>query len=155
VTTFRFRPRFRALAWVCIGGGGALAAASLAVAHDARWLAFGIGVAGVVLGALYLMSPAWRYRALVDDDGLEVVDAHGDRRFRIAWSEVERVIASPSTSTCVVSGGSTERTLIVPGPGAIAPYDIERKTELYRAIMDRVPAQVVEEVDLIEQVEKR
>lgn len=151
--TFRFRPRFRVLAWSCIAGGAALAAASFALSGDARWLALALGAGGAVLGALYLASPAWRYRAQVDDDGLEVVDGRGDRRFRIAWSEVERVIASPSTHTCVVSGGTAERTLIVPGPGAPAPYDIADKRALYDEILARAPREVVEQVELIERAE--
>lgn len=152
--TFRFRPRFRGLAWVSVGGGAALALAGAWMSGDARWLAFGLGGGGALLGGLYLLSPAWRYRALVGDDGLEVLDGHGDRRFRIAWDEVERVVASPSTQTCVVSGGSADRTLIVPGPGAPAPYDIADKRALYDEIMARVPREVVEEVDLIENADR-
>jgi len=154
VTTFRFRPRFRALAWACTVGGAALALVAAWTSGDARWLMLGIGCSGTVLGGLYLLSPAWRYQAIVDDDGLEVLDGHGDQRFRLGWHEVERVIASPSTHTCVVSGGTAERTLIVPGPGAPAPYDIDDKHALFDEIMARVPPDVVQEVDLVENAER-
>jgi hypothetical protein len=74
----------------------------------------------------------------------------GDRRFRLRWDEVKGVIASPSTQTCFVDGGTAERSLLVPGDGAPAPYAIEDATALYRAIVARVPPERVREVDLLE-----
>ena len=149
---FSFRPRYRGLAWLTVGlGGGALAAAA-ALAWPAY--AYGFGGAGAVLGSLYLGSPAWRYRVTLDDDALEVIDAKGDRRFRLAWGDVTRCIVSRDTKTCVVSGGSAEQTLIVPGPGALAPYDIADKRRLFDEIVARVPADKIEEVDLIERADR-
>jgi hypothetical protein len=59
---------------------------------------------------------------------------------------VVEVVASPSTTTCFVDGGSPGRSLLVPGDGAPAPYDVEHKPALYRAILARVPAARVREV---------
>src|SRR5690606_38756573 len=104
------------------------------------------GAAGVVLGLLYLLSPAWRLMVLVDDDGFEVMRGRTPR-FRLPWSEVVRVVASASTKTCFVDDGAPERSLLVPGPGASAPYDIEDKVALYEIIMERVALTRIEWVD--------
>lgn len=154
---FRFRPRYGGMARAAIGVGAALLGAAFAFGLSGASFSFAIacGVAGVALGGLYLASPAWRYLARVGDDGLEVLDHRRDRKFLLAWNDIDRVIASPSTKTLVVSGGTAERTLIVPGPGAPAPYDIERKPALYDAIMARVPGDRVVEVALLEQYEKQ
>jgi hypothetical protein len=98
---------------------------------------------GVALGAAYLASPTWRLVVVVDDDGLEVV-----RRFRIAWKDVVRVVASPSTKTCFVDGGAPEKSLLVPGVGAPAPYAIENREALYDFIVAHAPK--VEEVTTLE-----
>jgi hypothetical protein len=148
---FRFVPRFRGLAGAAIGLG--LVMMALAVAFSlggaSAYFAWGCAVAGVVLGGLYLASPAWRIEVLTDGDGIEVLSS-GDRRFRLRWDEVPRVIASPSTRTCFLDGGDPERSLVVPGPGAHAPYDIAGKERLYAIIVERVPAERIEQVDLLE-----
>jgi hypothetical protein len=139
---FRFRPRFAALAW------GAVAVGGLAAAIGAGRGATGIAIAGglcLAFGLAYLWSPAWRFVVIVDDEALEV-SRDGERRFRLPWSAVVAVRASPTTSTCFVDGGSPDHSLLVPGDGASAPYDLERKRDLYRAILARVPADRVHEV---------
>jgi hypothetical protein len=139
---FRFRPRFGGLAW------GAIVLGALAVLLGGWRGGAAVAVAGglgLAFGFAYLWSPAWRYVVIVDDDALEVT-RDGDRRFRLPWSAVIAVRASPSTSTCFVDGGSPDRSLLVPGDGAPAPYDVERKRDLYRAILAHVPADRVREV---------
>jgi len=148
---FRFRPRY--------GGIALLAIAVSAVLFATVWLAKLTGTSrtigllgtamGVILASVYLLSPAWRLLVRVDDDGLEVGNAK-TQRFRLAWAEIVRVVASPDTKTCFVDGGDPGRSLMVPGPGASAPYDIENKTALYDAILSHSPATVVETVDLLE-----
>ena len=131
--SFRFRPRYRGVAWVAIGTGGVLAATAGILAP----------LAGVALGALYLVSPTWRLVVEADDDGLEV-----KKRFRLAWKDVVRVVASPSTKTCFVDGGAPEKSLLVPGVGAPAPYRIDRREALYDFIVAHAPK--VEEVTTLE-----
>jgi hypothetical protein len=144
---FRFRPRYQAVAWLAlIVGVGVLGAAAVIHGTPVMWATGGVGA---VLGGLYLASPTWRIDVVVDDDALEVT-ARGARRFRLAWSEIAKVIASPSTKSCFVDGGGAERSLLVPGDGAPAPYDIERRGELYDAIVARVGPDRVVEVDLLE-----
>jgi hypothetical protein len=143
-TRHRFRPRFRGLAIGALGLGGALGAVSL-VALGAALLPLATGAAGVVLGAGYLMSPAWRLEVIVDDDALEVKSAKASK-FRLAWSEVKRVVASPDTHTMFVDGGTPEKSLLVPGDGAPAPYDIEDKPALFAAILAHVPEDRVTKV---------
>jgi hypothetical protein len=142
--SFRFRPRFRGLAWSAVGVGGALGAVT-ALTLGGALLPLATGALGVVLGSAYLMSPAWKLEVIVDDDALEVRSPRGVR-FRLAWGDVVKVVASPSTHTCFVDGGAPDRSLLVPGEGAPAPYDIEDKPALFGAILAHVPADKVQEV---------
>lgn len=143
---FRFRPRYRGLAWTALGGGGALGVAGGLAGVVPGLVA---GAVGAALGGLYLVSPAWRLTVIVDDDGLEVTSA-GDRRFRLAWGDVVRVVSSPATHTCFVDGGEPARSLLVPGDGAPAPYDIEDKAALCEAILARVAPERVTTVETLE-----
>jgi len=155
VQRFRIRARFRWFARGLIAIGALFAASPWLLGTGAALgLALAIGLTGVVLGGLYLASPAWRMVIAVDDSGLEVLGAGGDRRFRLPWGEVARVIASPATRTCFVDGGDPSRSLMVPGRGAAAPYDVDRRDELYAAIMARVPADRVVQVELLSAVDR-
>jgi len=137
--SFRFRPRFRGLALGSVGIGGALGAVTLATL-GAAIVPLATGALGVVLGAAYLMSPSWKLEVVIDDAGLEVRSPRASR-FTLAWGDVVKVVASEAT--CFVDGGAPERSLLVPGPGAPAPYDIEDKPALVAAILAHVdPAKV-------------
>ena len=128
--------------------GGALGAVALAVL-GAGALPLATGATGVVLGAAYLLSPTWRFEVAVDDAGLEVRSPKRTR-FRLAWGDVVRVVASPTTHTCFVDGGTPEKSLLVPGDGAPAPYDIADKPALYDAILAHVDAGKVTTVETLE-----
>jgi hypothetical protein len=147
-TRHRFRPRYRGVAWTAAAVGGSLAVVSAAAGFLALPLV--TGAIGVVMGAAYLASPTWRLAVTVDDDGLEV-GAPRRRRFRLAWADVVRVVASPSTHTCFVDGGAPERSLLVPGAGAPAPYDLEDRPALVAAILAHVPPERVTTVESMEQ----
>jgi len=134
---FAFRPRYRGLAWSSVGVGGAMTVVAAALGLAAVPLV--AGALGVVLGAAYLGSPTWRITVTVDADGL-TVGSPRRQRFRLAWTDVVRVVASPATSTCFVDGGAPERSLLVPGDGAPAPYDIADRKALVAAILAHVPA---------------
>jgi hypothetical protein len=110
-----------------------------------RWFALGSGIAGVLLGSLYLLSPTWKIEVVAGDEALEV-SSRGDRKFLLRWDQVERVIASPSTRTCFVDGGDPARSLLVPGDDAPAPYAIEDRDRLYELILARVEPDRVTEV---------
>jgi hypothetical protein len=86
---------------------------------------------------------------VVDDEGLEVRGKH-DRKFFVAWRDINQIVASPSTHTCYVDGGGGDRSLIVPGDGAPAPYDIENKRALYETIIAHVDRSKVREVETLE-----
>lgn len=145
---FRFKPRFRGLALGAVGLGGTLGAVSIA-ALGAALVPLATGAAGVVLGAAYLLSPAWKLEVIVDDEALEVRSARASK-FRLPWTDVVRVVASRTSPTCFVDGGTPEKSLLVPGEGAPAPYDIEDKAALCAAIREHVPADRVHEVDSLE-----
>lgn len=139
---FRFRPRFRGVALVAAALGLCVVGLGLWRASAATGV---VGGVGLVAAVLYLASPVWRYVVVIDDDALAVV--RGDeRRFRLPWVAVRRLVVSPSTGTCFVDGGEPGKSLLVPGDGAPAPYDLEGKAALYAAIVARVPADRVEEV---------
>ena len=143
--TFRFVPRYRGLGISAVGLGGALLVIGGIATAVAPLLA---GVFGAGLGAMYLMSPAWKLEVAIDDAGLEV-RSPTKSRFRLAWSDVVKVVAAPN-GTCFVDGGAPERSLLVPGVGAVAPYDIRDKVKLYDAILAHVPADRIEHVESIE-----
>ena len=135
---------------VSIGVGVPIAALG-AIAVVAIPIVFG-GL-GILAGAAYLRSPAWRLEVAVDDHGLEV-RSPARSRFKLAWGDIAKVIASESTHTCFVDGGSPEKSLIVPGVGAPAPYDLTDKTVLYDAIVAHVPADKIERVERLELARK-
>jgi hypothetical protein len=146
---FRFRPRYRAMAIAAIGLGAAMLV--LGLVRGGPPLLWSTGGVGIILGTVYLLSPTWRLAVVVDDDALTLV-ATGDAqpRFRVAWNDVVKVVASPSTRTCFVDGGEPQRSLLVPGDGAPAPYDIEDRGALYDQIVARVARDRIVEVDLLE-----
>ena len=146
--SFAFRPRYRGLAWSSIGVGSSIAAVAAALGFVALPLA--TGALGIALGAAYLASPTWRIRVTIDDVGLTVASPKRER-FRLAWQDVVRVVASPETSTCFVDGGKPEHSLLVPGDGAPAPYDIADRKALVEAILAHVPADKVQTVASLDQ----
>src|SRR5687768_4542604 len=109
--TYRFRPRYRGIALSAIGIGVLLVVAPLVAGAGVRVLAIGGGAVGIVLGVLHLLSPAGKIVVHVGDDALEV-PARGARRFRLLWDDVAEVVASPSTKTCFVTGGTPDRSLL-------------------------------------------
>ena len=145
--TFAFRPRYRGVALTSIGVGGALGAIAF-ISLGAALLPLATGAIGVVLGAGYLLSPSWKLAVVIDDDALEVRSATKSR-FRLPWADVVKVVASPSTHTCFVDGGAPERSLLVPGDGAPAPYDLEDKQALFEAIVSHVTPDKVETVETL------
>lgn len=147
-TRHRLRPRYRGVAWTAtlVGGSLAVVAASLGFLT----VPLVTGAIGVAMGAAYLASPTWRLAVTVDDGGLEVGSPRR-RRFRLAWSDVVRVIAAPEAHSCFVDGGAPERSLLVPGAGAPAPYDLEDRPALVAAILAHVPPERVTIVESLEQ----
>ena len=144
---FQFRPRYRGVAWVSMGIGGSIAVVAAVLGLSTVPLAS--GVLGIALGVSYLALPTWRITVTVDDRGL-TVGSPGRQRFHLPWSDVVRVVASPSTHTCFVDGGKPEHSLLVPGVGAPAPYDITDKQALVEAILAHVPAGKVQIVESLE-----
>lgn len=145
---FKFKPRYRAVAISAVGVGGTLGVVAIA-ALGAALLPLATGAAGIALGAAYLMSPAWKLEVVVDDEALEVRSPKATK-FRVAWGDIAKVTASPTTNTCFVDGGAPERSLLVPGDGAPAPYDLEDKPALYAAILARVNPDKVRTVDTLD-----
>lgn len=133
--------------------GATLVAGGLLTTGAAAVYALAGGAAGVILGLLYLLSPAWRLVVTVDDQALHVTRGT-HLRFRLPWDEVVQVVASPDTKTCFVDGGDPARSFLVPGPGASASYDIEDRDVLYAMIVEHVPPTRIEWVDLVENARK-
>lgn len=137
----RFKPRYRGVALTSLGAGGILGIAGFA---SLGALPIAMGLVGVVLGAGYILSPSWRLEVITDDDGLEVKG-----KFRIAWGDIVKVISAPTDHTMFIDGGVPEHSLLVPGDGAPAPYDLEDKPGLCAAVLAHVPADKVETVETL------
>jgi hypothetical protein len=149
--SFAFRPRYRGIAWSAISVGGSMVAAAAALGFAMVPLVG--GALGVALGAAYLASPTWQISVTTDDSGI-TVGSERRLRFRLAWSDIVRVVASPTTRSCFVDGGAPERSLLVPGDGAPAPYDIADRGALVDAILARVPADRVKIVASLDKTEE-
>ena len=147
----RFRPRYRGVAYVTIGVGGSLAVVASIVGFVVVPLVSGL--CGIAAGAAYLASPTWRLAVIADDDGLEVASP-ARRRFRIAWTDIVKVIASPTTKSCFVDSGKPETSLLVPGVGAPAGYELEDRPALFAAILEHVPDDKVQTVETLVQFAK-
>ena len=150
--TFKFRPRYRALALVAVATGGVLDAVTIALLGAAT-LPLVTGAAGLVLGAAYLVSPTWRMSVVVDDEALEVRTPTATR-FRLPWGDVVSVVASPTTKTCYVDGGAPEKSLLVPGLGAPAPYDLQDRDALFDAILAHVDPAKVKTVESLDKAKR-
>lgn len=142
-----FRPRYKWMAWSSVGVGVPLLGIGAIAGFVAMPLVF--GVLSVGAGAYYLNSPTWRMRIVVDDTGLEVRTPKATK-LKLAWGDIVKVIASPTTHTCHVDGGGAAKSLLVPGVGAPAPYDITDKAALVDAILAHVPADKVVTVERLE-----
>jgi hypothetical protein len=143
VKTFRFKPRYRGVAWTSVGVGGALGIVSAAVGFLAVPMV--TGAVGIAAGLAYLASPTWKIAITVDEEAL-VVGSPSKPRFRLPWQDVVKVIAAPDKHTCFVDGGDPSKSLLVPGDGAPAPYDIEDKQALVEWILAHVAAEKIEQV---------
>jgi anthranilate/para-aminobenzoate synthase component II len=55
------------------------------------------------------------------------------------------VVVDAEHLTCYVDGGTPDKSLLVPGPGAPASYDIKNKADLIAEILERVPSERVQE----------
>ena len=150
MSEYRFRPRYRGVAFTSIGVGGGLAGTGIAMGLLA--LPVAAGAFGVGLGLAYLLAPSWQYRIVTDDTGIEVRDKKGTR-FRLLWSEIKRVVASPSTKTCFIDGGAPEQSILVPGVGAPAPYSISEREKLFAEVLAHVTPDRVKTVETLEQAE--
>jgi len=133
-----------------MGVGGSIAVVASILGFAVMPLA--TGALGIALGAAYLASPTWRIAVTIDDEGL-TVGSPKRQRFWLAWRGIVRVVVSPATSTCFVDGGVPERSLLVPGEGAPAPYDIADRKALVEAILAHVPADRVQTVASLDAVD--
>jgi hypothetical protein len=142
---FAFRPRYRGIALTSIGVGGTLGVVAL-TSLGAAILPVATAALGIVFGVGYLMSPSWKLEVVTDDDALEVRSPKASK-FRLLWTDVVKVVSSPTTHTCFVDGGEPARSLLVPGDGAPAPYDLTDKQALCDEILRHVNPDKVETVE--------
>lgn len=145
-TPYRFRPRFVGLAFLSLSIGVILVVTALTLAPDriSATASFLTGVAGLFLGFAYLRSPVWRLAVEPMEDELVVWNGLQER-LRLPWSEVEQVVVDEERTTLYLDGGNPERSLLVPGPGAPASYDIRKKDELIKTILARVPEERIKD----------
>ncbi len=146
---FRFRPRFRAIPWIVAGLGVVLLGFAFfgGAQGSSRTFTIVAGLIGPLIALAYLRSPAWKLVVVVDDDAISVRGGGEKIRFRLEWPEVKEIVYSSKYPTAFVDGGQSERSLLVPGPGAPAPYRIERSEQLVALIRAHVPAEKQRVVD--------
>ena len=149
---FRFKPRYRGLAFGAAGLGTALTGVSI-LALGAAMLPLATGAAGMVLGAAYLLSPTWRLEVVVGDDALEVRSKTATK-LRLPWTDVKRVVMSNTVPAMFVDGGAPAQSLLVPDDGAPAPYDIDDKPGLCAAILAHVDPAKVTKVERLDTTSK-
>ena len=149
---FRFKPRYRGLAFGAAGLGTALTGISI-LALGAAMLPLATGAAGMVLGAAYLLSPTWRLEVVVGDDALEV-KSKSATKLHLAWGDVKRVVMSTTVPAMFVDGGAPAQSLLVPDDGAPAPYDIDDKPGLCAAILAHVDPAKVTKVERLDTTSK-
>ena len=94
----------------------------------------------------YLLSPAWSIAITTDDDGVTVTKRN-QVSFQVAWSDIEVLVIDAASNTCFIDTGSPDTSILVPGPGAPAGYDVEDKAELIAELRTRVPAETIREVE--------
>ena len=140
--SFRFRPRFQAIPWIVAGVGVAMLGFGLfgGAQGSSRTFAILAGAIGPLIALAYLRSPAWKLRVVVDEQAFEVRGGE-NIRFRIEWVDVKELVYSNKYPTAFLDGGQAERSLLIPGPGAPAPYRIERAEELVAYVRSKVPAE--------------
>ncbi len=145
-TPYRFRPRFLGVAFLSLSIGVVLVVAAATITPDPLSSGFALvtGVAGLFLGFAYLKSPVWKLAVEIQDEAL-VVWTGNQERMRLPWDKVEKVIVDTVQLTCFVDGGTPDKSLLVPGPGAQASYDIRNKAGLIEAILAHVPKECVQE----------
>ncbi len=148
---YQLRPRYAGLSYLALAVSisfGVLAL-SFNLSPQVRNVALGICVVGLGLAVAYQLSPVRRLQVVVSPQGIGLQSGE-HQRFFLPWSQVKQVIASPQTSTCYVDGGSSEHSIIVPGVGAPAPYDIVNKLELYKEILRYTPESAIRYVESLE-----
>ena len=145
-TPYRFRPRFLGVAFLSLSLGVVLIVASATITPDrmSAIFTFITGAAGLFFGFAYLKSPVWRLAVDIQDDDLVVWNGL-EERLRLPWSSVEKVVVDAARETCFVDGGEPDSSLLIPGPGAPASYDVRHKKALIQAILARVSEDRVEE----------
>jgi hypothetical protein len=145
MANYRLLPRYRSLPIAAAGLGVAIAAVG---AFRGTWSLCAIGGIAVALAAAYLWSPSWRMQLITSDTGLTFQKANGAQRF-VAWNDVKRLLVAPN-QTCLMVGTDAETSLIVPGLGAPAPYDIQNKAALFAEMTAKVANSKQRTVETIE-----
>ncbi len=145
-TPYRFRPRFIGAAFLSLSFGVVLIASAATITPDtmSAMFAFFTGSAGLFMGFAYLKSPIWKLAVDVSDDDDLILWNGKEERMRLPWAEIKEIVVDSDRLTCFVDGGSSDRSLLVPGPGAPAKYDIRKKAQLIKAILARVPEDLVQ-----------
>ncbi|HET6610373.1 MAG TPA: hypothetical protein VFG83_00215 [Kofleriaceae bacterium] len=141
-------PRFRILAMlaVVIGAIAMIAAAGLWATGTHLIIAAVGGAMGLLAGGIYLRSPAWRITIAAGPSGLAV--AAGSRpKFQLAWDDIRRVVTNRETSACYIKSDSPATSILIPGPEAPAPYDIEGKAALIATVLSHVDPERIDRVD--------
>ncbi|MBP9086529.1 MAG: hypothetical protein KBG15_10460 [Kofleriaceae bacterium] len=143
---YRLRPRYRVLPASAASIGAVIAAFG---ALQGPFALVAVGGAATALGAAYWFSPTWKIRLVTSPDELQFHTARGVKS--LPWTQVRKLFIDRAHRTCLIVGSNAETSVIVPGIGAPAPYDIENKSELFDEIVSYVPAARQRDVASVEE----
>lgn len=107
------------------------------------------GAVGTALGTAYMMSPSWKLAVVTNDECIEVRSGE-TVKFRLSWSNVVKVVAATKSVSAFVDGGEPAKSLLIPGDGAPAPYQIENAAALIEELFTHVAPERIERVETLD-----
>ncbi len=143
MNSYPFSPRFKFVAYAALVLGAVALTGAIIAGGVSGWV---IGLLCISSGAAYLLSPAWKIVIETNENGITVFQKQ-KTRFSLPWSSVERFLVMPDEKAAFVDGGSPEKSVLIPGPGAQAGYQIVEKAALIREISKRIPAHRIKAVE--------
>jgi hypothetical protein len=102
-------------------------------------------ISGLLLLATTVLKVRERvmWPCVVLDERGYAVEERGREKFRVAWSDVQRVSADAAEEALYVDCGDAAKNLLVP-PGRGFGFTFERRGELFRRVIAAVPDRVLE-----------
>ena len=128
--------------------GAIFCGALVALLADGRGVRLAFAAGALLLLGIALLLRRRRPTLELDPEGYQVVVA-GQRRFRVAWSEVKRVRVDRAEGALYVDCGDPARNLLLP-PTRGYPFTFQDREVLFARVLASVPAALLDEVAALE-----